>query len=382
MNEEIEIAIIGAGASGLMVASLLQQDNAILIEGNSKVGAKILVSGGGKCNITNAEVEAEHYLGNVHVVNEVLKQFDQHDLLQWLESRNMHPVLRKNQQYFCPKSSSELLGILKRESKHQTLLLNEKVMEVRKMGDFFMVLTAKKNIRVKRLVVASGGLSFSLLGADDIGYKIAESFGHTINKVAPALVGLTVQKEQFFFKELSGIATEVLITVGDKKCKGSLLFAHKGISGPAVLDASLYWEKGKIVIDFLPGWSVEDHLQSKKQISSLLPLPKRVSKAFLEHLEVKDRTLAQLSKAEIEKLLTLKHYSFAPAGTFGYSKAEVTKGGVATDEIDTKTMMSRKVEGLYFVGEVLDMTGRLGGYNFQWAFSSAYVCAKALSPVR
>ena len=379
MNEKIETAIIGAGASGLMVASLLQKDNAILIEGNSHVGAKILVSGGGKCNITNAEVEAEHYLGNAHVVNEVLKQFDQHDLLQWLESRNLHPVLRKNQQYFCPKSSNELLGVLKKESRHQALLLNEKVVEVRKMGDFFMVLTPKKNIRVKHLVVASGGLSFSLLGADDIGYRIAESFGHTVNRTAPALVGMTVQKEQFFFKELSGIATEVVITVGDKQCKGSLLFAHKGISGPAVLDASLYWEKGKIGIDFLPGWSAEDHLGSKKQISSLLPLPKRVSKAFLDHLELEDRTFVQLSRREIEKLLTLKHYSFAPAGTFGYSKAEVTKGGVSTDEIDTKTMMSRKMEGLYFTGEVLDVTGRLGGYNFQWAFSSAYVCANALN---
>jgi hypothetical protein len=145
-----------------------------------------------------------------------------------------------------------------------------------------------------------------------------------------------------------------------------------------VLDASLYWEKGKIEIDFLPNWSLKEHLDSKKLISSLLPIPKRVCKALLEHLEIKDRPLYQLNQNERSKLETLKNYQFAPAGNFGYSKAEVTKGGVSTDEIDSKTMMSKKVDGLYFIGEVVDVTGQLGGYNFQWAFSSAYVCSKAL----
>ncbi len=378
MNEEMDIAIIGAGASGLMLGSLLEGKRAVIFEGNSKPGAKILISGGGKCNITNEWVEPIHYLGNPYFVSEVLKVFDQHDLLEWLRERGLEPVLRKNQQYFCPQSASQLLDILKTESRKQSLLLGQKVEDVVKNGDWFYLQTAKKRYKAKKVVIASGGLSFSLLGADDIGYRVAESVGHTIVRTAPALVGFTVQKEQFFFKSLSGISTEVEIRVGDQTCTGALLFAHKGISGPAVLDASLYWEKGKIEIDFLPGWYPEEHQESKKLVSSLLPMPKRVSKAFLDHLEVPDHPMNQLKVIEKEKLLGLKQYAFAPAGTFGYSKAEVTKGGIDTDEIDSKTMMSKKCEGLYFVGEVVDVTGRLGGYNFQWAFSSAAVCVKAL----
>ena len=379
MNEEIDVAIIGAGAGGLMVASLLREGRAVIFEGNSRPGAKIAVSGGGRCNITNEVVEPAYYLGNPYFVDEVLRVFDQHDLLEWLRDRGLKPVLQKNRQYFCSKSANQLLDILNKESRKQSLLLGHKVENVLKKEDWFYLQTAKKRYRTKSVVVASGGLSFPQLGADDIGYRVAESFGHRIVSTAPALVGFTVQKEQFFFKELSGISTEVEIRVADQVCKGSLLFAHKGISGPAVLDTSLYWKKGKIDVDFLPGWSIQEHRSSKKLVSSLLPLPKRVSKAFLEHLNIPDRPMHQLKTVEQEKLLGLKHYAFAPAGTFGYSKAEVTRGGVDTDEIDSKTMMSKKCEGLYFVGEVLDVTGRLGGYNFQWAFSSATICAKALS---
>jgi len=378
MNEEVEVAIIGAGASGLMVASLVKGRDVALFEGNSKAGAKILISGGGHCNITNAWVEARHYLGNPYFVEEVLKVFDQHDLLLWLEEHGLVPVLRKERQYFCPKSASQMLAILKKESRKSRIFLSRKVIEVTKEEGYFLLRTDKGSCRAQKLVVASGGLSFPLLGADDIGYRVAESFGHRIVQRAPALVGMTLQKEQFFFKSLSGISTEVEIRVGGQRCAGSLLFAHRGISGPAVLDASLYWEKGKISIDFLPGWSLRDHQASKKLVSTLLPVPKRVGKAFLEHLEVEDRPFNQLGAVEREKLSTLKSYTFAPAGTFGYGKAEVTKGGVDTNEIDSKTMMSKKCDGLYFVGEVLDVTGRLGGYNLQWAFSSAYVCARAL----
>jgi len=378
MNKEIEIAIIGAGASGLMLGSLLGERRAVIFEGNNKVGAKILISGGGKCNITNEWVESLHYLGNPYFVDEVIKVFDQHDLLTWLKKRGLEPVLRKNRQYFCPNNANQILEIFKSECQKHSLVLNHKVEEIVKRDTYFYLKTKNESYRAKKVVIASGGLSFSLLGADDIGYRVAESVRHTIVHTAPALVGFTVQKEQSFFKELSGVSTEVEIKVGDQACLGALLFAHKGISGPAVLDASLYWKRGKIEIDFLPGWYPGEHQESKKMISSLLPMPKRVCRAFLEHLEIPDKPINQLNMEEKEKLSKMKHYSFAPAGTFGYSKAEVTKGGIDTDEIDSKTMMSKKCEELYFVGEVLDVTGRLGGYNFQWAFSSAAVCAKAL----
>jgi predicted Rossmann fold flavoprotein len=373
-----EIIIIGGGASALMLASLLPKNSVTIIENNTKLGAKILISGGGKCNITNEVMGSKYYVGDNEFIQNILQAFDERALLKWLSCHGLEPLLRKESQYFCPHSAKELLDIFLKESKKQKVLPNEKVLEVRKKGDFFTVLTEKRTLTAKYIVVASGGLSFPKLGATAIGYEVAESFGHTIKKTAPGLVGFTVQKEQFFFKALSGASTEVEIKVADQCCKGSLLFAHKGLSGPAVLDASLYWEKGKLEIDFLPNFDWKNMQKSKKQLSSLLPMPKRVSKAFLVQFKLEDKAGVKVTADELLRLKRLNHYSFAPAGTFGYAKAEVTKGGVATEEIEATTLMSKKVKGLYFVGEVVDVTGHLGGYNFQWAFSSAYVCANDL----
>ena len=379
---ENKIIIIGGGASALMLASLLPKQTAIIIESNPKLGAKILISGGGKCNITNTKMGTEYFLGESSFVQPSLKAFNEKSLLRWLERERLEPVLRKDTQYFCKDSAKELVDIFEKESKKQSVFLNEKVLEVTKRDDTFYVKTTKKTYTALAVVVASGGLSFPKIGASSIGYDIAESFGHSIIKTAPALVGFTVQKDQFFFKELSGTSTDVKITVNDAVCEGALLFAHKGISGPAVLDASLYWEKGKMEIDFLPGFSWKSIAGSKKQISSLLPIPKRITKAFLVQLSLEDKPYVKMTSEELQKLQILNHYMFSPAGTFGYSKAEVTKGGVSTDEVDAKTMMSKKTKDLYFMGEVLDVTGRLGGYNFQWAFSSAYSCSKSIKGKR
>jgi len=377
MNENI--IIIGGGASALMLASLLPKNTAIVIESNEKLGAKILVSGGGKCNITNTNMGTEYFLGDEQFLQPALKRFNEKALLQWLERQRLMPVLRKETQYFCKDSAKELLNVFLKESRKQKILVNEKVLGVSKRDNVFYIKTDKQTLMADRVVVASGGLSFPILGASGIGYEIAEHFGHSIVKTSPGLVGFTVQKEQFFFKALSGVSTDVVIKIGETLCKGGLLFAHKGLSGPAILDASLYWEKGKIEIDFLPGFSWNSLKGSKKQLSSLLPMPKRVTKAFLIQFDIEDKMGSKLTSDELAQLQLLNHYAFAPAGTFGYSKAEVTKGGVCTDEVDAKTMMSQKTEGLYFTGEVLDVTGRLGGYNFQWAFSSAYSCAKFLT---
>ncbi len=376
MNKHI--IIIGGGASALMLASLLPKNRATIIESNPKTGAKILVSGGGKCNITNDLMGTQYFLADPTFVQPALKSFNEKTLLKWLERQNLLPVLRKETQYFCKDSAKELLDVFSKESKKQKILTNEKVLEVSKRNDIFYVKTNKQTITADAVVVASGGLSFPKLGASAIGYEVAEHFGHSIVKTAPALVGFTVQKEQFFFKELSGLSTEVVIKVGEELCEGALLFAHKGISGPAVLDASLYWEKGKIEVDFLPNFSWKVLKQSKKQLSSLFPMPKRLTKAFLLQLKLDDKVGSKVTAEELLLLQTLNHYVFAPAGTFGYSKAEVTKGGVNTNEVDASTLMSHKVDGLYFIGEVLDVTGRLGGYNFQWAFSSAYLCSKEI----
>ena len=379
MKKETEILILGAGASGLMLASLLERDNYLIVDNNPKVGSKILVSGGGKCNITNGSLKPKNYLGEQRFVRNVLKRFDNYDLLSWLEKRGLKPIVRKNHQYFCKNSARELVTLLEKEINRKKILLNHEIKEIKKIDRGFEVVTNRGNIVAKKVVVATGGLSFPKLGATSIGYEIAKKFGHKVSTLWAGLVGFTVQPQEFFFKALSGIATEVKITVGDKVINGSLLFAHKGISGPAVLDASLYWQKGKIIVDFIPSVNLEAIKSSKKNISRVLGLPNRVAKAFLEKLNVEDRACHQLNSEEWKQVEILKSYSFAPAGTFGYSKAEVTKGGVVVDEVDASSMMSRKVDNLYFVGEVLDVTGELGGYNFQWAFSSAYVCAKAIS---
>ncbi|MBN2824059.1 MAG: aminoacetone oxidase family FAD-binding enzyme [Campylobacterales bacterium] len=374
-----DLAIIGAGASGLFLASNLNNKNFVVIDHNAKIGAKIAVSGGGKCNITNELVNASHYLGDEDFITPTLRGFDQKDLLKWLQQRGLNPIIKNEHQYFCPNSAKEILDIFTQAVPSKNLMLNIKVEKVTQEEDVFVIHTNRQSIKAKKLVVASGGLSYVSIGASDIGYQIAQGFGHTLIKTSPALVGFTVQKEQFFFKELSGLSCNVTIGVEDKSFSGSLLFAHKGISGPAVLNASLYWQKGAIAIDFLNGFALEAHLKSNKLISTLLPLPKRLTKAFLVQFDLVDKPIKGLNKDELAVLGRLSSYSFAPAGNFGYSKAEVTKGGVSTDEIDAQTMQSCLVDNLYFIGEVLDVTGQLGGYNFQWAFSSAYQCAKDIN---
>ena len=379
MNKEVEIAIIGAGASGLMLAGMLKEKNIIVIDNNPKVGSKILISGGGKCNVTNGKVKPSNYLGEQRFIKNILKRFDQYALLEWLGDRGLEPIVRTRNQYFCRNSAKELVDLLKKEGKTKNYNLNTTVKNILKVGNKFEIETSREKIIAKKVVIASGGLSFSKIGATSIGYDVAKSFGHNIETLSAGLVGFTVQPEQFFFKALSGIAIDVKIRVETKEIVGALLFAHKGISGPAVLDASLYWNRGKISIDFLPTLSIDSLKSSKKHLSKILGLPNRVAKALLEVISVEDKPAIRLTPNEWKEVEQLKKYLFAPAGTFGYSKAEVTKGGVSTDEIDASSMMSKKVENLYFLGEVLDVTGELGGYNFQWAFSTAFVCAKGLN---
>ena len=378
MNRKYKIIVIGAGASGLMFSSLMDEKEILLLDNNNQVGSKILVSGGGKCNVTNGVVKAKNYIGNQRFVRNIIKRFDQYALLEWLGHRGLKPIERKNHQYFCQNSAKELVDILKKESSSKLIKLNTEVLNVVKKSDTFEVETNRGIFYASDVVVASGGLSFPKIGATSIGYEIAKSFDHTIQTCSAGLVGFTLQPDEFFFKSLTGIAIDVKITVNEKEIKGALLFAHKGISGPAILDASLYWGKGKIVIDFLPTLSLISLKSSKKYLSRSLGLPSRVAKTFLEQLAIEDKASNTLNSAEWKKLEKLKSYSFSPAGTFGYSKAEVTKGGVSTDEIDASSMMSKKVNNLYFLGEVLDVTGELGGYNFQWAFSTAFVCAKGI----
>jgi len=376
-----DVIILGAGASGLMCASNLSKKKKILlIDTNATLGKKIQISGGGKCNITNASVTLENYEGDKEFLSAVLKSFSRDALLGWLDRNGIEIELRKGRYYFCKKSAMDVVDALKRSLKGVEIVLQNKILSVKKEGDIFLVETEKGFLRTSRVVVATGGESFKNIGASSIGLEIAKSFDIAVKSFRPALVGLTLQKEQFWMKELSGLSCYVHIKVANKTLKEEMLFAHKGISGPAILSASLYWTKGNISIDFLPEKSVLELLCAQKRlISSQLPLPKRLAKALLNAVDVEDKEVKKLTKRDKERLLELHEYSFSPAGNFGFTKAEVSAGGVLTEELEQQSLESKKVKGLYFIGEVVDITGELGGYNFQWAFASGYCCAKHIN---
>ncbi|MCK5294671.1 MAG: aminoacetone oxidase family FAD-binding enzyme [Arcobacteraceae bacterium] len=339
-----DIVIIGAGASGLMTASQLPNQKICFIDKNKNIGEKIKISGGAKCNITNKYLNENFYLGDKNFIKNTFKIFNHQDLLKFLNKNRVYPSVKEKivkGTYFC-SSSQDVLNMFKKLTSFCTFKMATEVIDVTYLNHF-EITTNKGLIKTKKLIIASGGLSYPSLGATDIGFKIATKFGHNIIKPNPALVGFTVQKDQFWFKELSGLSLDVKITINDKVLEGSMLFTHKGCSGPVILSTSLYWGKGQISIDFAPN---KDSY-----------LPKRFKKA-IQNLT-----------------FNIHNYKFSPAGNFGYTKAEVTKGGVDTTQL-TSNFESIFQKDLYFIGEIIDVTGELGGYNFQWAFSSAVACAR------
>lgn len=375
-----DVIIVGAGASGLMCASQLPKSlKILLIEANKNVGAKIKISGGGKCNITNENIHYNDFLGDKAFLKPTFKSFAWSDILNFFSEVEFEK--RKKNQYFSKFGADKIIDILQKKVLHCDFSYQTRCLHVSKQNSIFTCKSDKGNFKSRYFVVASGGLSYPKLGASSIGYEIAKSFGHQVSVLNPALVGFTVQKEEFWAKKLSGISLHVKIKVDEKTFNDDLLFSHKGFSGPAVLNASLFWKKGSMSIDFLPKKHFLHYFkrESKKQISSLLPLPKRFIKEFLSVLEVVDKSVNKLTSEEIKCLEKLHNYTFAPAGNFGYTKAEVTRGGVSTDEINPQNYESKKTKNLFFLGEVLDITGRLGGYNFYFAFSSAMMMAKSFT---
>jgi predicted Rossmann fold flavoprotein len=372
-----DVIILGAGASGLMCAAQLRQKSNLaiaIVEGNPRPALKLKASGGGKCNLTNVYVDETHFLGERELTSHALKVFPKESLLSYFHNGGLRPVIRKERYYFCPKSSDEVISILLGQSSGCEMLLGHIIENVQKVDDF-IVTTNKTKLTAPIVVVATGGVSYKELGASDIGVKIASGFGIQTSPFLPALVGLTLQPKEFWMKELSGISFPARITVGKKVLNEDLLFAHKGISGPVVLSASLYWHRGEISVNFLPDVELEKLYKEKKLLSSVLPLPKRFVSTFLEAIGVADKPCNKLDVTQKALLQKLQNYTMAPSGTFGFSKAEVCRGGVVSQEIEKTTMESHKIPNLYFIGETVDVTGELGGYNFQWAFSSAVVCS-------
>jgi len=363
-----------------MCAAQLREHSSLhvaVIEGNGRPALKLKASGGGKCNLTNVKVDKSHFLGDEKLVSHALSVFSKEALLGYFHSGGLRPVIRKERYYFCPKSSDEVISILLGRAQGTDMLLNHKILSVEGENPF-TVSTDKGKFQAKKIVVATGGASYKELGASDIGLKIAHYYGLRTVPFVPALVGLTLQPKEFWMKELSGVSFPARIHVAGKTLDEDLLFAHKGISGLVVLSASLYWHRGEIVIDFLPDFDLGTIKNEKKLLSTALPLPKRFLKAFLEAIGVEDKPCNRLSEQERSTLALIRNYAMAPSGTFGLSKAEACRGGIACEEIDPQTMQSKKIAGLYCIGETVDVTGELGGYNFQWAFSSAVVCSAAI----
>jgi predicted Rossmann fold flavoprotein len=347
-----ETLIIGAGVSGLTALYLNRDRDIAAIEANREVGAKLRVSGGGKCNFTNRYVSYDNYVGDREFIEDVLEATSVDEILELFRSGGVEFGLKGGDKYFCKKSSKEIVEFFLKRIPRRRIYRNFKVESVTFREGFFELDTENGGFKCKELIVASGGVSYEKVGVSDIAYKVAEEFSHEVSPLTPALVGMTLQKEHFFFKELSGISLKVRLKVGSKEFLDDLLFTHRGVSGPVILNASLYWERGEMEVDFLPFVDVE---VLKTLSRSKIKLPRRFLKSFLKRYEVED----------------LKRFRFAPAGKLGFKRAEVTKGGVDTSKINSKTLESTLQKGLYFLGEALDVTGELGGYNIHFAFATA-----------
>lgn len=418
-----DVLIIGAGAAGLFLAANLRGKSIAILEKNATPGKKILASGGGRCNVTNRRIDASNYLGDANFVKNILKNLDFKNVLKFFGELKFNE--QKQNQFFCESGAKDVLGVLlkcARQSGAQIFcgvcvksarkistdenggildasLAEEAKFDSKNLQDFkskqtevFEVLAENGDkFYAKNLVVANGGLSYKSLGASGIGYEIAQSFGVKVVPPAPALVGFTVQKDEFWFKNLSGVCFPARIRVGcagkdaanreskmPREFAGDILFTHKGISGPAVLNASLFWQKGLMAINFCPNFSIETAQKSKKQLSTILPLPRRFTLEFLRAAGLSDKPYGEYKADEMAKILQLFDYKFAPAGTFGFERAEVTKGGIDTDELDANCGRG-DTRGLYFIGEVLNVTGMLGGYNLHFAFACAANLAKRLN---
>lgn len=375
-----DVVIIGCGASALFLGAFLKNKNYTILEASPNIAQKLAISGGGKCNITNAFMSEQNFLGDRLFIKQALEKYNNHSLLDFLKANDLK-VHRDDRvvsgQYFF-KNSSELISMLTSKQSGK-IVKNTKVLDVEHKNNF-TIKTDKKTYEAKSVVVASGGISYPKLGATTIAYDIAKKFGHSLVTPKPALVGFTVQKEQFWFKNLSGISLPCKLTYQEKEFEGMMLFTHKGFSGPVALNVSLYFEKGYLEVDFLQQSKVKSLLRgSKKQISTLLPLPKRFTIEFLNSIGLDDKKADTLNPKELKSLEILHAYRLSPAGNFGFSKAEITKGGVSTRDIDASSMQSKQQKNLYFIGEALDVNGELGGYNLQWCATSAYIAADSLS---
>ncbi len=383
-----DVIIIGAGASGLLCAIECGKRgrSVLVIDHAEKTGSKIRVSGGGRCNFTNLNVTADHYFTrNAHFCRSALARFTPRDILSLVEKYRIAYHEKEAGQMFCVKSSREIISVLEQECNQAgvEMRLACRISDISHAG-VFTITTSEGAFSSDSLVIATGGLSYSKLGASGFGYEVARKFKLKVTQVRPALVPFVFPgSEQKVFKGLAGIAFDTTVSIGKKKFRGNILFTHRGLSGPAALQASLYWEPGApLLIDLLPASDIHavflSARQSRMEMQTLLAghLPKRFVQTWCDHL-INSKPINQYSDKELKVIAEGLHaWKIDPKGTEGYDIAEVTAGGVNTDELSSKTMEAKKAPGLFFIGEVIDVTGLLGGYNLHWAWASGYAAGQ------
>ena len=394
MNLSPDVIVIGAGAAGLMCARVaaLAGRQVVVVEHQRQTGRKILISGGGRCNFTNLNTRAEHFLSaNPHFVRSALSRFTPHDFLEIMSAHGLTWNDKGAGQLFCDQGAEAVKDMLVAECKSTGLVsinAGVRVGEVKRTDTGFTVVSEMGDLSAPKLVIATGGLSIPKLGATPFGYRIAEQFGIPVVPPHAGLVPFTLSApDKQIWGALSGVSVEVALTCGDAAFTGPLLFTHRGLSGPVALNASSYWQAGQaLTINLLPGVDLYAFLQSERKarpkavLRTVLGalLPKNLARAVCTHL-VTDEQLARLSDAAIRQIAeALGAWRITPSGTEGYRTAEVTVGGVDTRCLSSKTMEANDVPGLYFIGEVVDVTGKLGGYNFQWAWASANAAGESL----
>jgi hypothetical protein len=379
--------IIGGGAAGLFCAITAGKRGrrVLVIEHNAEVGRKIIISGGGRCNFTNTNVTAENFVSqNPHFAKSALAGFTPLDFTTLVKKHKIPFYEKKLGQLFCRNSSRAIVEMLLAECRaaNAEIRTNCSVENVTRESNF-TVETNQGTFSAEKLVVACGGLSFSKVGASDLGYKTARQFGLKIVETRPSLVGLVLADRNY--KHLAGVSVDAVVSNGKQNFRENILFTHRGMSGPAILQISNYWRpRETVVIDLVPEINAIEFLlsdrNSRKRLDNLLGtiLPQRFANEFVA-AKLPDKPIDQLTNRYVERIAELlKSWHVKFSGTEGYDRAEVTLGGVSTDELSSKTFEAKKVAGLHFIGEVVDVTGWLGGYNFQWAWSSGFAAGNSI----
>jgi predicted Rossmann fold flavoprotein len=385
---QCDIIVIGAGAAGLMAAieSGKRGRSVLVVDHAGSMGKKIRISGGGRCNFSNTIADQRNYISrNPHFCKSALARFTAKDFIAIMERHGIAYEEREQGQLFCVKGSREILKLLSRECAQAgvKVLLNCHISSIGK-EEMFTVTTDKDIFVASSLVVATGGLSYPQLGATGLGYRIARQFGINVIELKPALVPYVLgPQDSVFFSELSGISFEATVSCNGKEFNGGILFTHRGLSGPAMLQVSAYWNQGDtLAIDIAPGIDIQEVFAEKQHstmgIATLLSqfLPRRFARKWCERYGYSSPICHYNKKELIQVSRRIHKWEIIPAGTEDYSTAEVTAGGIDTDDLSSKTMESKKVHGLYFAGEVIDVTGQLGGYNLQWAWASGFAAGQ------